>query len=395
MIKFIITRYLTYAIVFLEVFIAPLILKKEIFGQYEYLKNIVTLSSFVLLGSHTGFVYYYYTSKKDHFIELLNGSYIVLIAMAFIYSIYYRSFYFIPLIICFGSTVFIEKKLQVERQLYLAILFKPVFALISLLTLFITLYVLHFEINITLFLTIIYIVSLLLWCLLIYFFAPKMVHDIFEKWSLKKNDISIYYNLVKAGIVENFATIILLFYFFTDRFLLKNFYSEELSSYSLAFNFSQLIFVGMNSITFVNNIEIGEKLHTIRRGDLVKIYKKSLLIFILLLVCVNIISFFYQMLEQKFQYLTQYTFVLSFFIGLYYTFNVIGIVPLLNKKQNTVTFFLLIFLIINLISSYFMHRYNFFPIYIILKSSILLMIFGLVTMFYSLKIIGKSVFLNA
>jgi hypothetical protein len=39
MIKFVFTRYLTYAIVFLEVFIVPLLLTKEDFGQYEYLKN--------------------------------------------------------------------------------------------------------------------------------------------------------------------------------------------------------------------------------------------------------------------------------------------------------------------------------------------------------------------
>jgi hypothetical protein len=392
MINFVFTRYLTYAIVFLEVFIVPLILTKEDFGQYEYLKNVISLSSFVLLGSHTGFVYYYYTSKKDHFVELINGSYIILITMSLIYSIYFRSFYFIPLIMCYGSTVFFEKKLQVERKLYLAILFKPVLSLISLLTLFITLNVFHFDINITKFLTIIYIVSLLFWIFLIYIFAPSMVHDIFRKWSFKKNDIIVFYNLIKAGIVENFATIILLFYFFADRFLLKNFYSEELSSYSLAFNFSQLIFVGMNSMTYVNNIEIGEKLHSINKIHIINIFKKSFLIFLLLLICVNIIGFFYQIFVQNFQNLTQYTFILSLFIGLYYTFNVIGIIPLLNKKQNNVTFFLLISLIVNLISTYFMYRYHFLPIYIILKSSILLMIFGLGTMVFSFKIIQNSKF---
>ena len=391
MIKFILSRYITYAIVFLEVLSVPLILKTEDFGQYEYLKNVVSLSSFILLGSHTGFVYYYYTTKKDYFIELINGSYIILILVSLIISIYFKSFNFIPLIVCFGSTIFFEKKLQVEKKLYLSILFKPLFALISLLTLFFIIRVLHFEINVTNSLTLIYLVSLLLWLLVIFIYAPKIYHDILRKWSLKKNDIVVFYNLIKAGIVENLATIILLIYFFSDRFLLKNFYSDDLPSYSLAFNFSQLIFVGMNSLTFIKNIEIGENFHNIDRIFLINIFKKSFLIFLSLFLCVNIIGWIYHMFSESFQHLTEYTFILSFFIGLFYTFNVIGIIPLLNKKQNIITIFLLFFLIINLISTYFMFRLHFVPMYIILKSCILLMIFGLGTVFFSFKIVNKSI----
>ncbi len=391
MIKFIFTRYITYAIVFLEVFIVPLILKKEDFGQYEYLKNVVSLSSFILLGSHTGFVYYYYTTKKDYFVELINGSYIILTLISLIFSIYFRSFNFIPLIICFGSTIFFEKKLQVEKKLYLSILFKPIFALISILTLFFTVHVFNFETNVTNSLTLIYIVSLLLWLLLIFINAPKMLYDILREWSIKKNDIVVFYNLIKAGIVENLATVILLFYFFSDRFLLKNFYTDELSSYSLAFNFSQLIFVGMNSLTYIKNIEIGDKFHNIDRIFLINTFKKSFIIFLSLFFCVNTIGWIYQMFSESFQHLTQYTFILSFFIGLYYTFNVIGIIPLLNKKQNSITIFLLFFLIINLISTYFMYKLNIIPMYIILKSCILLMIFGLGSVFFSFKIIKKSI----
>jgi len=394
MYKFIFTRYLTYAIVFLEVIIAPIILSKNIFAEYEYIKNIVSLSSIILLGSHTGFVYYFYTSKKDYFIDLINGSFSILIPVSIIYSIYYHNLNFIALIICFGTTIFLEKKLQVEKKFYLAILFKPILGLVSLISLYISIYLFNIDINITLFLAFVYTFSILIWLILIFYFASDIVHNVFNKWEIKKKQIFSFYKLIKAGLVENLASIILLFYFFVDRYYLKNFHPEDIASYSLAFNFSQLIFVGMNSMTYIKNVEIGEKLHNIKSDDVIRILKKSLFMFLILLVCVNLCALVYQNFKHDFNNLTNYTLILSTFIGLYYTLNVIGIIPLLHGKQNSITLILFLFLIINIFSTYIMYKLNSPPIFVILKSSIFLMSFGFGVSFFSTRILNKYKSLN-
>ena len=392
MYKFIITRYLTYAIVFLEVIIAPIILSKNIFSEYEYLKNIVSLSSIILLGSHTGFVYYFYTSKNDYFIDLINGSFLILIPISVIYSLYYNNFYFIPLIIFFGTTIFLEKKLQVEKKFYLAILFKPIFGLVSLLSLYISLYFFSININITLFLAFVYTTSILVWFILIYHFASDVVSNVFNKWKIEKKNIFIFYKLIKAGLVENLASIILLFYFFIDRYYLRNFHPEDIASYSLAFNLSQLIFVGMNSMTYLKNVEIGEKLDNIKGGDVITILKNSLFMFFLLLVFVNFGAFVYQIFKGDYKYLIQYTFILSSLIGLYYTLNVVGIIPLLHGKQNNITLILFFFLIINILSTYIMYLLKSPAIFVILKSSLLLTVFGVGVLFFSFRIIKSQKF---
>jgi hypothetical protein len=214
--------------------------------------------------------------------------------------------------------------------------------------------------------------------------------NIINKWTFKKKNLFIFIKLIKAGIVENLASIILLLYFFIDRYLLKNFYPDDIASYSLAFNFCQLIFVGMNSMTYIKNVEIGENIKNIKADDLIIILKKSISMFLLLLICVNVGAFFYQIFKVDFKYLLQYTFILSSFIGLYYTLNVIGIIPLLYRKQNTITLILFFFLIINLFSTYFMYKFKIPSMLIILKSSILLMFFGFWVLFFSLRIIDKK-----
>jgi len=386
MIKFLFSRYFTYAIIFLEVLLVPVILNKSSYVEYEYMKNIINLSSFVLLGSHTGFIYYFYSKKNDFFPELLKISICLLLFTSLIFSIYYKVPFLLLSFFCFGVSVFVEKKLQIEKEFYLAILYKPFLALVLILAVFFLR-----NIAISSILSIGYSVALILWFFMVRLFAKSLFKQITTvNFKITPNDIVTYFNMIKVGIVENAATVILMFYLFTDRYILNHFYQNQLPSYSLAFNFSQFVFIGINSLAYIQNVEIGEGLAILNKQRILMIFKKSFLFFLILFLGVFVISFIYGKIYPTFENLVVYTCILSFFIGIFYACNVLSVVPLLKGKQKVITISLALVGFINVILSYFFYHLNVSPILNIAKTGFLLMLFGIYLVLYSIKITNRS-----
>ena len=72
MLRFIFGRYLAYGFIFIEILVVPELLTPNKYANFEYLKSLVALSSLVLLGSHTGYIYYNYTKRRNYFDSLLK-----------------------------------------------------------------------------------------------------------------------------------------------------------------------------------------------------------------------------------------------------------------------------------------------------------------------------------
>lgn len=391
MIKFLFSRYITYGIIFLEVLLVPVYLKKSDYVQYEYVKNLINLSSFVLLGSHTGFVYYFYSKKENHFPELFKVSIYILLLTSLFFSVFYQSLFLLFPFLCYGMSVFLEKKLQVEKEFYVAILYKPLLALNLIFAVLGYCFILGNEVNIYVILSIGYSLSLFLWFIVIKFFAKKSFREIESvRLRLTVDDVKTFYRLVKVGIVENAATVILMFYLFTDRYVLNHFYQDQLPSYSLAFNFSQFVFIGINSLAYIQNVEIGENLDTLNRDRILKILRKSFLFFLILFIGVLLLSFIYGKVFPVFQDLIKYTFILSFFIGIFYTCNVLSVIPLFKGKQKVITIGLALVGVINVILSYSFYQFNIPPILNIGKTALLLMLFGAYLVGYSIKLTNRK-----
>lgn len=386
MIKFLLSRYITYAIIFLEVLLVPLFLNKSDYVEYEYIKNVINLSSFVLLGSHTGFIYYFYSKKQDFFPELIKLSIYILLFSSLFFSIYYNSPLLLLSFFCFGASVFIEKKLQVEKKFYLAILYKPFLALVLIVAVFFLK-----DIGISLILAAGYSLALVLWFLIIRLFAKHLFKQLLPtRLLITRNDIITYYKMIKVGIVENAATVILMFYLFADRYMLNHFYQDQLPSYSLAFNFSQFVFIGINSLAYIQNVEIGENLGSLSKEKIIQILKKTMAFFVLLFIGVLCVSFIYGKIFKGFENLMSYTILLSLFIGLFYVCNVLSVIPLFKGKQKVVTMSLGFFFLINVILSFVFFRLHIPPIWNIAKTACLLTIFGGYIVGYSIILIQKK-----
>ena len=155
MIKFLISRYFLYIIIFLEILISPRFFIPKEYGEYEYYKYIIGFSSFALLGSHTGFIYYKYSKSIDYFQSLLFSSFYLLIFISFIIAIFINNIFIMIPFVIMGLSAIIEKKLQVSKNNILAILFKPIISFFLVSVISINFYYLNSK------LSIIYLVSAL------------------------------------------------------------------------------------------------------------------------------------------------------------------------------------------------------------------------------------------
>lgn len=389
MIRFILTRYIAYAFIFLEVLLIPTLLSPSVYADYEYLKNLLNLITFVLLGSHTGYLYFTYTRKKNYFASLFKVVfYVLLIAGLTIGIIKSSIILFIPSM-CIGISVIFEKKLQTGRHFFLAILFKPICSIFLVCTIYLSTQFFK-TINVSNVLAIALLLSVITWEISARFTGTSIgLENIWRIFSIRKIDFIKFYAMVKAGITENMATIILSLHLFIDRYFFKHYHTAQLPAYSLAFNFSQFVFIGINSLAYIQAINLGENFSTLKVDDVKSVAKRSVLLFLGLLVGVLALSFFYDRWFHSFDGFLKYTFVLSFFVGLFYTLNITSVVVLFAGKQYQATFIIAVAFIINLALSYIFVIFHVPPILFVLKTAALLFISGLAIYIMSVKIIAN------
>jgi hypothetical protein len=390
MIKFIVTRYLFYIIIFFEILISPRYFNPKEYGEYEYYKYIIGFASFALLGSHTGYIYYKFSKSIDLFQSLLSIGLYVLIFTGFILSIWINHIFLMLPFVIMGLSAIIEKKLQVSKNNILAILFKPLNSFFLLFLMVLNIFYLNSKLSIIHLISISSFFTIFVWIFFILKFAYKNKFNLEYLFIKPDKFIYNYYLLIKAGFLESLATIILGLFLFVDRYYFKNYYPSALPTYSLAFNFSQFVFIGLNSIAFVKNIEISERINKIRSSELKNILFEIVFYLFLFLLGVLFVTYFYSILINNFKNIIIYSLVLSLFLGIFYTFNIFGSILLLKDKQHVLTFVLFIALILNIILTFILNFYKLEPIFYLLKTGIIITLTGLYIYLYAYALLKKS-----
>lgn len=263
-----IIRYGVNAVLALELFIVPLLLNPAYYSTIEYTRNAAALAQFSMMGAYTGYVYKFYQERADHFRSLLLSSAVVGLLTGIGYGIVFKSFTLGVAAVCVVLSVVLEKKLQVYRCFVHASLFKAICS--------VSLICVAYAASRSLILLpaadlfgLAIVASFLVWSLLCFRVLKTCSLGYHVECDARFSWQSVMM-FVRKGFILNLATQFLSYYLFFDRFYVTREYASYVSGYSLAFNVSQLVFVGLNTITFVYLSDIGDKATELSRSFLTK-----------------------------------------------------------------------------------------------------------------------------
>jgi hypothetical protein len=383
-IKLFLSRYVAYLFIGLEILFLPIILNKQQFSEIEYLKATISLTPYILLGSYSGYVYVKYKENRDLYKTLFSFSMSILLSASIFIAIYYKNYLLIFPIISYGLSMIFEKRLQVNNQFIVSILYKPIFSITILLVIYFKLFSINVtQVDVVNSLVFTYTLALFIW-LTIGYIAIKSKLFIKVDLNLKVNwkDLIVSISLlIRKGFLINIGTIILGCYMFLDRYFIKEYYVHSLPTYSLAINFSQIVFIGINSIAYTQLILIGEDLKQVTYEYITKIIINSLKIFIVLFVISVMCVIGYGYFMKKFDLLLPFFINIVFFVGLFYTISVVSPVLMYFDKLLPSTIFLLTIFLLNLFLSFVIAKNELSVYCLIFKSSFLLFISGLYNLF--------------
>ncbi|MCP9754976.1 hypothetical protein EGI26_07400 [Lacihabitans sp. CCS-44] len=378
MIKLLFFRYFTNGFIALEILILPLIIESNNFGNFEYLKSAVLLSPYALLGSFSGYVYLKYNSNIDYYGELFLGAFFSSLVVATLYvGLTGNFFLFIPIVFCSLSFV-VEKKLQTSNHFLISIIFKPLLSMFTLILCLINYRFKYFE-SYDFILFVAYFLSFILWGIITRLnlkisILPNNFHFNFEGFK-------IYLSLIREGFLINISTILISLFFFSSRYFIKVFYNESLSSYSLAFNISQFVFIGVNILGYVSLVKIGENIKTILLNDLLESLKRALLLFVVIELVAFILLNLYLKIATNYEDVAYFFLSSSVFVGIFYSISTISPILQYKNKLNQSTLFLIAILSIDGTTSYYFAKHNISPILLVFKSSLLLLLTGIFNLY--------------
>lgn len=386
--KYFFYRYFTYGFIAAEVFFIPILLSEDNYGKIELYKSVALLGPYALLGSFSGYIYEKYTLKKDSYSHLFFWSFFSSLPIGLIVALWYSNFIlFVPFLLNSLSIVQ-EKRLQVNGNFFLSILFKPILSL-ALLLIILGLHLFSSEDqDVVLSLVIAYIVAYISWTTLC-----KKITGIslinFRILTLR-NSLRRYLNLVNKGFIIYLSTIIISLLIFNYRLFIVKDFPSQLSSFSLAFNIAQFVFLGVNTIGYVLTVKIGEEIEEITKSTLKKVLLKSTLFFLALLSFGLLIVIFYKYHIKDFQNLIEFYLIIGSFLGLYYVASVISPIMLYKGTIKQSTIFLCLIFIIDYLTSIYLIANGFSSFSIIIKSGLLLLFsafFNLYLIFFKSSIL--------
>jgi hypothetical protein len=367
--KLILSRYFLYSFIALEVLILPILLPEELYVEVEYYRFILFMLPFLMLGPHSGYVYYKYTKHRDYFSSLLVFGMFHFLIVSLIVYLYSDDFLFSLSALFVVIFMIFEQKLQTEKMYILALSPKP-FISIVLIVLSI-LY--HFKILATESLNLLYYSIFIAFCIWIFTALVRLTNKYDNKLKVKFN---YYLQLIKKGFFINAGSLLLMALFFTDRYFTKEYYGDYLTSYSFSYNLVQFVILALSTIAYVQVVEIGESISKINahliKEKLKYSYKVFLILYFLFTVFIYSLSSYYNFVDFAIISLT-----MGFLLGNYFTINSIGSISLYLDFQKQMVFILGCIVVSNLILSYVFVTLSFDYIYLIVKSGVLLNIVSL------------------
>lgn len=376
MLKVFIARYAANALVALEIFVAPMLISPNLYGELEYTRYLVSLVQIAFLGAYTGYIYYYYKYKNDYYSTLFFWGVIV----ALFASIFYSSFVFKDYVAAvgvflFAMSVVFERRLQVLQCLVSASFFKA-WCSLSLLVLLLTISLLNIELGVYSLFSFSIITGSVLWFL----FSDKGgMRNSFvgiESAMVEANK-GVLLKLIKNGFIINISSQILMLFYFYDRSIVKENYLLSLPSYSLAFNAAQIVFIAMNTLALFAQSEIGEKLENLNRRILIDQLWRGFKIYLILSIASAFFCYFYAKHMEGYNEFFVSFLVIVFVYGPYYLLGIISICFVYLKIAWKMFAVLSVALVLNMMISEIMINIEIHSYMLILfKSGLLLLISG-------------------
>ncbi|XHY19481.1 hypothetical protein ViNHUV68_01490 [Vibrio sp. NH-UV-68] len=271
-----------FAVVGAEALALPYILSEQSYVQFEFIKSTTFLFQFLLLGSCSGYLTIS-VSEGDNSIKstnflVLSTIYIILVAMLlFIFYEYYWSL----LAIIAMSALVIETLFKSKEKYFLAMAFKPIFSIISMVVI---VSLSSWDVR-----------SVFLFSITLSILTYSVIFSIKEKFftGLRRLNLEFraFLDCFSRGIPINLSALLLYLQFYLDRtFIIEN-YESSAASYSLAFSISQIVFVAINMFSYVNIVDFGKclKFHPERLHKLLADKLKSCFLFYALISLASLI----------------------------------------------------------------------------------------------------------
>lgn len=386
-IKYFVFRYFTYAFIAFEVIILPILLSKNSYGEIEFYKSIATLGPYALLGAFSGYMYDKYTLKNESYEHMFFWGAISSFIGGVFFAIWNNNILIIVPFVLNALSIIQEKKMQVSGNFFLSILFKPILSFFLVIIIGVKYYFLEGYGGVLDSLVIAYILSYASWTILC--IKKTNISLIFLNIRDYSSSFKIYLTLINKGFIINLSTILLSFLIFNYRVFINNHFSNDLSSFSLAFNFAQFVFLGVNTIGYMLTVEIGERIDVIDIAFLKSALLKSFLFFLLLFFGGLVVALFYDAYVKHFDNLIIYYVILCLFVGIYYVASVVSPVLLYRDTIKSSTIMLSAIFAIDYYSTFFLVKSNYSSLFILNKSGILLSlsaIYNLYLIFYKSRI---------
>ncbi len=367
------TRYSLYSVAIVESFLLPKLIDNYNYSQFEYYKNFIFLFPNFLLGSYSGYVYFRYVNGVDYYKQLFQIGSAVTLALAIIGSLILQNYYLIIPFIAINIYTLSEQKLKIERRFTPIFAFKPILSILSVSLAAITYFYnpILYRYDWSIFL--VFGVGFIIWILV--FGLGRQDFPI----SIKFNKIAIlrYVSMVKiilTGILASFLFSLMMFF---ERYYIKQYYPDFLPTYSLAFNFSQIIVVLLSAVSYITSVELGERVKTINRQKLIESFKLAFYVFLVIFAMFTLFIYFIQPFYPKFEYLKSITFIITYSKGFFFLIGTISHLAVYNDFNTKMFLFLLKISIINIAIIYGLIYLNTDILFLLIVDSVFVIIYSI------------------
>lgn len=386
--RFMLARYGAYSFLALEVLALPLLVPPQAYGDIEYFRYVAGFAPILLFGSHTGYMYFLYTKNQDQYASLLYGGLIALVAGTVVVATIMGAGYLVPAFLVAGLAVLLEKRMQAGKQFYLAILYRPLAAIVLLAAASVWATT-GSSINGAGLVNFGYCGALLIWCLLMARFYTLPLKDLFFPRG-SRQFLCNYGRLVRAGFVENLATIFLALFLFADRQLLRSAASPALPVFSLAFNLAQFAVIGVNSIGYVAAVSYGEGFSTLSSTAVRRGLARSFAVCAVLGIVTVLVASGYDRLVAHYDGLVSATALVMLGSGAYFSVGTASSIILYGNLQWPSTAATGIAAALNWLLSSWMMAAGAPWIWLIAKSACLLIALAAFNMFLTLSVLKRN-----
>ncbi|TAF31907.1 MAG: hypothetical protein EAZ67_10980 [Cytophagales bacterium] len=374
-IKPLIGRYLLYGVGLLDVLLLPKLLPPLVYGEFEYIKNLIFLFPNALLGIYSGYIYIKYVKQIDTFDTIARIGVIHTIVLSLIVGLVMNNLFIIIPLVIINLYTLIEQKLKVEKYFITIFSYKPLLSVAIVLLASGIIRPKEYNANQLIFGS--FALSFGVWMLLVRQTKVKIMPrmDPVTQYEIKK-----YIYIIKKIISSVLVSTILSLFFFSERYFVEKYYAEGIGVYSFGYNLCQVMIVLINSLAYISTVQWGEQVHELIYSKVLRSLQRVLLgysiLFVLFIILVFLISPFY----QEFTSLPFNVMLISFSKGLYYAVGILT--PILVYKDFNNQMFLASLLLLM-----FSFALNFYLISIQISFSVLLLVNNTCLIIYTVYVI--------